>query len=86
MLVAEYRARGLLIEANLLFPYLVGSLDRGLFAPHPHLNTYTAEDFALIAAFIASFELVVTTPHILTEVSNPATPALSRRLHYDFLS
>jgi len=32
--------------------------------------TYTIEDFDLLERFMAELKILVTTPHVLTEVSN----------------
>lgn len=86
MLIREYRQRGLLLDANLLLVYVVGLYDRRLLGNLSRLDDYTGEDFDLLARLIALFDLVVTTPNILTEVSNLATSALARNRHRDYLA
>ena len=83
-LIRKYRHKGVLIDANLLIGYLVGRI-------HPrHLATCRAttkffgeEDFPLLDRFLAHFERIITTPHVLTEVSNLAG-RLPMSLHAEF--
>ena len=73
-LVQKYRRKGILVDANLLILLLVGRLDPA------HLKhcratksrAFTPEDFSLLRDGVAKFDTLVTTPHILTEVSNLA--------------
>lgn len=64
------RTNGLLIDANLLVLLVVGTLDRDRIIRHKRTNKYTEEDFQLLLDFIDRFKRIVTTPNILTEVSN----------------
>lgn len=73
-LVQKYRRKGILVDANLLVVLLVGKL-----GPE-HLkncratksNSFTPDDYSLLVQGVAKFDKLVTTPHILTEVSNLA--------------
>ena len=82
-LLRKYRSKGILIDTNLLICYVIGNL-----SPH-HLNncratkSFSVDDFALLHNFLAQFRLVVTTPHVLTEVSNLAGK-LPESLHIPF--
>jgi len=73
-LVGKYRRKGLLVDTNVLLLLLVGSVDPSLVESFKiTANQGFAEaDFELLRAFIRTFQKVVTTPHILTEVSNQA--------------
>jgi hypothetical protein len=71
-LFEKYRSQGLLLDTNLLLLLLIGS-----GAPHllgtfkPTLNQgFRRADFELLTRACSFFETLVTTPHILTEVSN----------------
>jgi len=71
-LAAQYRSRGLLLDTSpLLILYL------GLYAPEQierfsrtKSEGFTRKDYEFIRAFVGGFDRLVTTPHILTEVSN----------------
>jgi hypothetical protein len=73
-LVQKYRRKGILVDANLLVVLLVGNLGPA------HLkncratksNSFTPDDFFRLQRFVVQFDTLVTTPHILTEVSNLA--------------
>ncbi len=66
----EYRKSGLLIDSNLLLLLFLGSYDRKQISNNKRLATFTAEDFDLLIKFLSQFTRLVTTPNILTEVSN----------------
>ena len=62
-----------MIDANLLILLIVGNLNPNQINTHKRTsNRYTVEDYALLLSFVDQFMLkaVVTTPNILTEVSN----------------
>lgn len=73
-LLAEHGRRRLLVDANLLLLYFVGCVERRLIKKcREQLSHYDPEDFQLLAQIIYYFqkrEKVITTPHILAEVSN----------------
>jgi len=71
-LISKYQNRGILIDANLLILYLVGE-----FAPRqiPRLRRtkkFLEADYFTVKAFFELFPIKVTTPNILTEISNLA--------------
>ncbi|TAE32224.1 MAG: hypothetical protein EAZ91_04970 [Cytophagales bacterium] len=61
---------GLLLDANLLVLYVLGCYDPKRIVQNKRTSTYTEEDFGLLINFMGLFKLYVTTPNILTEVSN----------------
>lgn len=64
--------KGLLIDSNILTVYLVGLYDVKRIPEFKRTKgSYTVDDFYLLQEFITLFEnRLVTTPHILAEVSN----------------
>lgn len=66
------RARSLLVDTNVLLLFLVGSLDPGLIAKHKRVNQFTIEDFQFLDGFLRRFGAILTTPNVLTEVTNLA--------------
>ena len=70
--VARYVGAGVLVDTNLLLMYLVGAHDPGEIPRFKRTKQFTAGDHALLTGFLGLFRQVVTTPHILTEVSNLA--------------
>ena len=69
-LIARYRSRGVLIDANLLILYLVGEFDPQQIPRFRRTRQYEEGDYRLLKAFLELFATKVTTPNILTEVSN----------------
>lgn len=73
--VRRYRSSGVLVDANLLLVYFVGLYDTAtgyqLVNSFKYTkNDYEAGDFDVLLAFLEQFDVRITTPHILTEVSN----------------
>jgi hypothetical protein len=71
-LIKKHRTKGVLINANLLVLYLVGSTNKNRIPTFKRTQVYTIEDFELLQGLIAYLGDVITTPHVLTEVSNLA--------------
>ena len=69
-LVIKYKNKGVLIDTNILLLFLVGSLDLNLIRGFKRTANFTENDFDLISNFIKHFNLIITTPHVLTEVSD----------------
>ena len=72
-LFQKHRDKGLLLDSNLLLLYFVGCAGVELIPTHPRLSSYKQVDFELVAQIFHHFTKhggVVTTPHILTEVTN----------------
>lgn len=69
---ARYRTAGVLVDSNLLLLYFVGAFDPELIPKFKRTMMYTPEDHSLLVRVLGFFERVVTTPHVLTEVSNLA--------------
>jgi hypothetical protein len=83
-LLSRYKARGILIDSSLLVVYLVGSFDpRQLINCRAIKSSFTTDEFKFLAQLIARFDKIITTPHILTEVSN-LSGRLPQSLHVDF--
>jgi hypothetical protein len=69
-LLGKHRANGLLIDTNLLLLLVIGHYDRRRIESFKRTTTYTRGDFQRIGWLAEQFELLWTTPHILTEVDN----------------
>jgi hypothetical protein len=81
-LIQQYRTKGILVDTNLLIALVVG-----LFNPK-HLQScrgtknFTPSDFQTLKRFVTQFDLLITTPHVLAEVSN-LSRMLPEPLHAD---
>ncbi len=73
-LVQKYRRKGILVDANLLVVLLVGKLGPAHLknCRATKANSFTPGDYSLLVQGVTKFDTLVTTPHILTEVSNLA--------------
>ena len=61
---------GLLVDANLLLVYIVGLLDEDLNENHKRTRAYCKKDWDHLRQFMIAFNPLITTPSVLTEVSN----------------
>ncbi len=69
-LFQRYRKAGILLDTNILMMYFVGAFRREIIPIFKRTQTFTIEDYYTLLNIISYFEKVVTTPNILTEVSN----------------
>jgi hypothetical protein len=67
-LIKQHQSKGVLVDTNLLVLYLVGKVNRKRIPSFKRTQTYTVEDFDLLAHLMAWFGKLVTTPHILTHL------------------
>ena len=70
VLIERHLRTGVLLDANLLLLYQVGRFNESAIKTFPHTKQYTTDDFRLLERVVKRFSSVVTTPNILTEVSN----------------
>jgi hypothetical protein len=71
-LIAKYAAKGVLVDTNVLLLHFIGSFDVEQIQRFKRTKQFTIRDFYLIEKFLGCFKETVTTPNILTEVSNLA--------------
>lgn len=71
-LLNRHRQSGVAIDSNLLLLLWIGSFDRSLIVRFKRTQKYTEADFDLLVSVLARVRVIVTTPHVLTEVSNLA--------------
>ena len=70
-LMNRYRSRGILVDTNILLLYFVGQYDRSKIGQFKRTrDRYSAEDYDVLALLLSRFDRIVTTPNILSEVSN----------------
>ena len=69
-LCLRYRKKGVLVDANLLLLLVVGDIDVSLIPRFKRTRMFVMEDHALLSRLLKFFARIVTTPNILTEVSN----------------
>ena len=84
-LFAQFVGKSILLDSNLLLVFLTGSFDEQLFGRFKRVSAYSPDDYQLLLRFLRSFRVLLTTPHILTEVSNLAN-SLPDRVKPDWFS
>jgi hypothetical protein len=71
-LIQKHRARGVLVDTNLLVLLLVGTVNRQRILDFKRTQDFTIEDFDLLAHLVNWFGKLVSTPHVLSQVSDLA--------------
>lgn len=71
-LFAHHRGKAVLLDSNLLLVFLSGALGIRIFKTFKRINKYQFGDYELLTRLLGAFSVLLTTPHILTEVSNLA--------------
>ncbi|NQU24184.1 MAG: hypothetical protein HQ567_23125 [Candidatus Nealsonbacteria bacterium] len=69
-LIQRFRSRGVLVDTNILLLHFVGTLDPELIPRFKRTNQFTVDDYHLLRRILDRFTCIVTTPNVLTEVSN----------------
>jgi hypothetical protein len=72
-IIEKHRSVGLLIDANLLLLYVLGITNKSRITTFKRTQKYTVDDFELLSELVDGFRKIVTTPNVLTEVSNLET-------------
>jgi len=66
----QYKSKGVVIDSNLLLLYFIGSFSIELISNYKKTKIYSKEDYDIINILIDYFNKIITTPNILTEISN----------------
>lgn len=69
-LVTKHGKNGVLLDANLLILCLIGRMNPRRIVGFDRTSSFDARDYEILEHLLARFQKVITTPHILTEVSN----------------
>ena len=69
-LLQRYRGKGVLLDTNILLLYFVGAFNPEEIPRFKRTKMFTVEDHDTLVGILGYFEKIVTTPNILTEVSN----------------
>ena len=60
----------LLLDTNILLLFLVVRVDAGLLSTFKRVSNFDESDVALLVEVVKRYSQIITTPHILAEVSN----------------
>ena len=69
-LIEKHRAKGALVDANLLVLFLVGAINKQRIPNFKRTQDFTIEDFDLLARLIDWFGKIFSTPHVLSQASD----------------
>lgn len=69
-MLEQHASAGVILDANLLVLLVIGKTRRALIGSHKRVSQFTVEDFDALDDLVRRFHVVVTTPNVLTEVSN----------------
>lgn len=69
-LIQRYKQTGIFVDTNILLLYFIGAFDQNLIPKFKRTRQFTIEDHTILVRILDFFDKVVTTPNILTEVSN----------------
>ncbi|MEZ6063183.1 MAG: PIN domain-containing protein [Planctomycetaceae bacterium] len=69
-LIAKYSRKGVMLDSSVLILLVVGCYNPERIESFKRTNAFEKQDFVLLTRLLSKFERLVTTPHILTEVSN----------------
>lgn len=68
--ISAYATKGLLIDSHIALLFVIGLHDKALIPRFKRTQTYTPEDFDILAILFPMFSRVMVTPHILAEVNS----------------
>lgn len=78
----KYARLGILVDTNLLLLLFVGALDRNLVPNFKRTTQFVPEDYDTLTMYLSIFTTLITTPNVLTEVSNLAKNLGHRELEF----
>ena len=69
--ISKYANKFVVLDTNILLVYLVGCIDPNLISSFKKTSSrFCVEDFKILNEILSNFRNFITTPNILTEVSN----------------
>lgn len=69
-LLQKYFQKGILVDTNILLLLFVGELGRERISNFGRTDQFTPQDYDLLVELLKRFEVIATTPNILTEVNS----------------
>jgi len=71
-LFQRHAGKSILLDSNLLLVFLTGYFDEQLLGRFKRVSAYSIQDYRILVRLLRSFRVLMTTPHVLTEVGNLA--------------
>lgn len=78
--INKYYKKGLVVDSELLLVYLIGVYDQSYLLAYKRTRAYSKTDFIILNGFFENFASIITTPHILTEISHLSDAIQKSRL------
>jgi hypothetical protein len=69
-LIEKHRSKGGLVDSNLLVLLLVGLVNKRRIPEFKRTQNFTIQDFDILSRLINWFGKLITTPHVLSQVSD----------------
>jgi hypothetical protein len=69
-LIVKHRAKGVLVDTNLLVLFLVGTVNRQRILNFKRTGDFIIEDYDVLVRLIGWFGKLIATPHVLSQVSD----------------
>jgi hypothetical protein len=79
-LIEKHRAKGVLVDTNLLVLLLVGRVNRHRILKFKRTENFTIQDYDLLVRLIKWFGRLIAAPHVLSQVSD-LTDLPGKELH-----
>jgi|SRR5579883_1996484 hypothetical protein len=73
-LLKKYRAKSVVLDANLMVLYLIGRVNRRRIPGFKRTQNHTIEDFRLLERLLDWFGGLVSTPHVFSQATDLAKP------------
>jgi len=70
LIISSSRKDGIIVDTNLLLLLIVGMVDPSRIEEFKRTRKFTAIDFDTVASIVSLYSKIITTPHILSEVSD----------------
>jgi hypothetical protein len=68
-LVSQYKGKGIVVDTSLLLLFFVGNYDVNQITKFKRTETFSEKDYQILSFFLQHFK-VITTPNILTEITD----------------
>jgi len=69
-LLQKHASSGVLVDTNILLLLIIGSYDKKQIETFKRTRVFAVEDYNTLVNFVSHFSNIITTPNIVTEVSN----------------
>jgi len=68
--ILNYATKGIILDTNIFLLYLVGIFDKSFIREFDRTKMFDEASFNLLFRFVNNFKRIITTPNIITELSN----------------